>query len=273
MKNHLFVQEEKFATHKKMEKSITTGKIQNHQDSLLVPLTPKPFRPRIVFRLEPDVSREGNSSVPIRQANSSEKLTLLGKRSFDEFTNGLDSSKILTEPEVFARKKSKEELWKNEIPVSEIQDQVVRVLIPEGIYKVRIIPGAVIREKGQNIQSYFKSGFKDWKNMPETSEFEVYVYVNPDSLRALKFYKCSLCKRKPFHKIHNFFDHLRTHTFERPFHCKIQNCHRQFSQKCNLKKHVLRTHQVNWAHWLRMQNSDTWSSKSSMSLTPSFLED
>jgi hypothetical protein len=62
--------------------------------------------------------------------------------------------------------KTKKELWMNEILVSGIKDQVIRGLIPAGVSKVRIIPGEVICKKGQNIESFFKSGFSDWKRMP-----------------------------------------------------------------------------------------------------------
>jgi hypothetical protein len=40
---------------------------------------------------------------------------------------------IQTEPKVFVKQEAKEELWKEEIPVSEIKDQVVRGLIPDDI--------------------------------------------------------------------------------------------------------------------------------------------
>jgi hypothetical protein len=128
-----------------------------------IPLTPKPFRPRIVFSQLPEVSRER----PNLLANTPDtKFTLLKKRSFNEFMNGITNipihtepkvfatpiqtepkvlatpiqtepkvlaTPIQTEPKVFAKQEAKEELWKDEIPVSEIQDQVVRGLIPVDI--------------------------------------------------------------------------------------------------------------------------------------------
>jgi len=58
-------------------------------------------------------------------------------------------------------------------------------------------------------------------------------------------YKCEWagCTRmqKPFTKRHKMFNHLRTHTGERPFACQIEGCGKRFSRPDSLATHV-KTH-------------------------------
>ena len=55
-------------------------------------------------------------------------------------------------------------------------------------------------------------------HIPATREFTIYKYLNKKTFRFLHLMSCDICS-KCFKKWHNFFDHLRIHTQERPFVC------------------------------------------------------
>jgi uncharacterized Zn-finger protein len=78
---------------------------------------------------------------------------------------------------------------------------------------------------------------------PTTSNYSVYKFHNPQTARERKILKCRFegCE-KVFTKFHNFYDHLRCHTGEKPFVCTSPGCEMTFSQKSNLKKHLSKTH-------------------------------
>jgi uncharacterized Zn-finger protein len=75
--------------------------------------------------------------------------------------------------------------------------------------------------------------------VPHTKNFRVYKYKNPKTNRFVKILRCDHegCEMY-FRKWHNFFDHLRVHTGERPFVCPHNDCRQSFTQKANLNKHL-----------------------------------
>lgn len=75
--------------------------------------------------------------------------------------------------------------------------------------------------------------------MPCTKKFRIFTFKNPKSKRYIKILKCDHedCG-KHFRKWHNFFDHLRIHTNERPYCCTVPGCNYSFTQRANLNKHI-----------------------------------
>lgn len=76
-------------------------------------------------------------------------------------------------------------------------------------------------------------------HVPNLRTFKYVKYFKPESKRWTQVFLCEFhgCQRS-FKKWHNLFDHLRSHTQEKPFVCPVLGCCQPFTQKSNLNKHM-----------------------------------
>jgi hypothetical protein len=78
------------------------------------------------------------------------------------------------------------------------------------------------------------------KHVPKTEHFVIFEYRHQyEARRVIRLLCCTHDNcNKVFRKWHNFFDHLRIHTNERPYGCTVPGCNMRFTQKANLNKHM-----------------------------------
>jgi uncharacterized Zn-finger protein len=71
-------------------------------------------------------------------------------------------------------------------------------------------------------------------HVPNTRDFSHVKFFNPCTNRTSNIYSCDhpYCL-KYFRKWNNLFDHLRTHTGEKPYICPVDGCGMVFNQASN----------------------------------------
>lgn len=77
-------------------------------------------------------------------------------------------------------------------------------------------------ERGEDIDMF---GFDRKLFVPNTRDFSHLMFFNPKTSRTSNIYSCDYphCGNH-FRKWNNLFDHLRTHTLEKPYICPVDGC-------------------------------------------------
>ena len=82
-------------------------------------------------------------------------------------------------------------------------------------------------ERGEDINML---GFDGKVHVPSTRDFSHMTFYNPATSRTSNIYSCDHAHcGKHFRKWNNLFDHLRTHTLEKPYICPVDGCHMTFN--------------------------------------------
>jgi hypothetical protein len=113
--------------------------------------------------------------------------------------------------------------------------ELTQTFIVQTNWRVRVIDGKDFRPDDTGYEG----------NVPQSLDYLVYHFQKErQTLRDYRLYKCKLenCTQMMMPSLSKFFDHLRSHSKEKPFVCKY-GCGKSFSQIGNCNKHMEQIHE------------------------------